>query len=53
MLNPLLSTDADKATMLANVERHNGLEVWRRPAERINENKAMGRCDLPAAVTNP
>ena len=53
ILNPLLAHDADKATMFANVERHNGLEVWRRLAEPINEDKAMVRRDLLLAVTNP
>ena len=53
MLSPLLSQDADKATMFANVERHNGLEVWRRMAQPINEDKALVRRDLLSAVTNP
>ena len=45
MLNPLLSGDADKGTMFANVPRHNGIEAWRRLAEPINEDKAMVRRD--------
>ena len=53
MLNPLLAGDSDKATMFANVQRHNGIEAWRRLAEPINEDKAMVRRDLLAAVTNP
>ena len=53
MLNPLLAGDSDKATMSANVQRHNGIEAWRRLAEPINEDKAMVRRDLLAAVTNP
>ena len=53
MLNPLLSGDSDRATMFANVPRHNGIEAWRRLAEPINEDKAMVRRDLLASVTNP
>ena len=39
--------------MLANVERHNGFEVWRRFAEAINEDKAMVHRNLLASVTKP
>ena len=39
--------------MFANAERHNGLEVWRRLAEPINEGTAMVRRDLLASVTSP
>ena len=53
MLNTLLSSDSNRTTMFANLERHNGLEVWRRLAKPINEDKAMVRRDLLACVTNP
>ena len=53
MLSPLLAGDSDKATMFANVHRHNGIEAWRRLAEPINEDKSMLRRELLAAVTNP
>ena len=53
MLNPLLSQDADKATMFANVERHHGPEVWRTMAELVVEDKALVRRDLFSTVTNP
>ena len=53
MLNPLLSSDSEKATMFANVPRHNGIEAWRRLPEPINEDKAMVRRDLFASVTKP
>ena len=43
ILNSLLSHDEDTATMFANVEHHNGLEVWRRLAEPLNEDTAMVR----------
>ena len=43
----------DKATMFANVQHHNGIEALRRPAKPINEDKAIVRRDLLAAVTNP
>ena len=34
-------------------QRHNGIDAWRRLAEPINDDKAMVRRDLLAAVTNP
>ena len=53
MLNPLLANNGDKSGMSANVERHNGLEAWRRLAEFINEDNAPAQRDVLAAVTNP
>ena len=43
MLNPYCWPD--KAIMFANVQRHNGIEAWRRLAEPINEDEAMVRRD--------
>ena len=50
---PLLSSDSHQSGMFANVQRHNGLEAWRRLAEPINEGKAHVRRDLLSIVTNP
>ena len=53
MLNPLLSSDSHQRGMCANVQRHNGLEAWRRIAEPINEDKTHVRRDLLSIVANP
>ena len=53
MLNPHLASDSHQAGMFANVQRHNGLEAWRRIAEPINEGKQHIRRDLLSIVTNP
>ena len=53
MLGPLLKHDPKMAGIYANVPRHNGLEVWRRVATPINEDKAMVRRQLLSIVTNP
>ena len=37
----------------ANVERHNGLEAWRKIAEPVNDDKALVLQELLAPVTNP
>jgi hypothetical protein len=52
LLGPLLSGDSAQAGMFANVPRHNGLEVWRRVSEPINEDKALIHKDLFPQVTN-
>ena len=53
MLSPLFASDSHQAGMVANVERHNGLEAWRRIAEPINEDKAHVRRNFLATVTIP
>ena len=53
MLNPLLASDSHQAGMFANVQRHNGLEAWRRITEPINEDKQHFWQDLLSFVTNP
>ena len=40
MRNPLLIAVAGKATVFANVQRHNDIEAWRPLAEPINDDKA-------------
>ena len=53
MLNPHLASDSHQSGMFAIVQRHNGLEAWRRIAEPINEHKAHIRRYLLLIVTNP
>ena len=53
MLNPLRASDSHQAGRFTNVERHNGLEAWRRIAEPINEDKAHVRRDRLATLINP
>ena len=43
---------ADTKRFFANVPQHNGLEVWRRIAEPINDDKALVRKDFLPKVTN-
>ena len=52
MLNPLLASDSHQSGMLANVQRHNGLEAWRRIVEPINEDKSHVGRDMLSIVTN-
>ena len=47
------ASDPSLQSVVANVPRHNGLEVWRRIAEPINEDKILILKDLLPAVTNP
>ena len=52
LLNPLLA-DSSVSNSFCNVQRHNGLEAWRKLAEPINEDKMMAQKELLASVTNP
>ena len=52
MLNPLVQ-DTAVNTKFSNVQRHNGLEAWRRIAEPINDDKELVRTDLLPFVTDP
>ena len=52
-LGPLLKEDSAQLSTFRNVQRHNGLEAWRRMAEPINEDKAMVRKELFTKLTNP
>ena len=51
-LGPLVAGDPSMESAFANVERHNGLEAWRRIAEPVNDDKALVLQDLLAPVTN-
>ena len=48
-----MAGDSKNASIYNNVQRHNGLEAWRRIAEPINEDKILILQDLLPAVTNP
>ena len=52
-IGPLVAGDTSMESAFANVERHNGLEAWRRVAEPVNDDKALVLQELLAPVTNP
>ena len=52
MLNPLLKGSSVESTFM-NVQRHNGLEAWRRLAEPTNEDKQITLCELLPLITSP
>ena len=50
---PLVAGNAVVNGVFENVDRHNGLEAWRRIAEPVNDDKALILQELLAPVTNP
>ena len=52
-LGPLVSGNSVVNGVFENVDRHNGLEAWRRIAEPINDDKQLILQELLAPVTEP
>ena len=52
-LGPLIVSDSNKTSIYKNVQRHNGLEAWRKIAEPINDDKMMILQELLPQITNP